>query len=267
MSLIDESWAASEDGGPDAVRSSTNASLADLETRVRRDLNLSNYPDQPWVPERPGILNVAIIGGGQSGLATAFGLARENIGNVRIFDRSENGFEGPWVTFARMLTLRTPKHLTGPDIGFPSLTPRAWFEARYGAEAWNALGKISRLDWQAYLGWFRRVLDLPVDNATEVTYIAPHDHDGEVLLKLTLKSGGQQARISLARWCSQQALRAPALGTLRVSSVTLCRPIFTHIHRQRSISSGCETNESACWGLVVRRSTVPQRRLKRGPRA
>ena len=87
MSLIDESGAFS----PETLVADT--SVAELESRVRRDLNLSSYPDQPWVPERPGILNVAIVGGGQSGLATAFGLAQEKIGHVRIFDRSESGLD------------------------------------------------------------------------------------------------------------------------------------------------------------------------------
>ena len=31
-----------------------------------------------------------------------------------------------------MITLRTPKHITGPDYGVASLTPRAWYEAKYG---------------------------------------------------------------------------------------------------------------------------------------
>ena len=68
------------------------------------------------------------------------------------------GAEGPWRTYARMRSLRTPKHLTGPDLGIPSLTPRAWYEARHGSEAWAALGKISRHDWADYLG-FRRARD------------------------------------------------------------------------------------------------------------
>lgn len=43
--------------------------------------------------ERDGqrVLDVAIIGGGQGGLATAFALKRNNITNVRIFDRAAKG--------------------------------------------------------------------------------------------------------------------------------------------------------------------------------
>ena len=43
--------------------------------------------------------------------------------------------EGPWATYARMEILRSPKHLTGPDLGVPSLTYRAWHEAKFGADA------------------------------------------------------------------------------------------------------------------------------------
>ena len=81
------------------------------------------------------MLDVAIVGAGQGGLGTAFGLLRERISNIQVFDRNHQGLEGPWVTFARMITLRTPKHITGPDYGVASLTPRAWYEAKYGVAA------------------------------------------------------------------------------------------------------------------------------------
>jgi FAD-dependent urate hydroxylase len=45
--------------------------------------------------------------------------------SVTIFDRVELGLEGPWVTTARMETLRSPKQLTGPALGLPALTFRA----------------------------------------------------------------------------------------------------------------------------------------------
>lgn len=164
------------------------SSLAELEQAVRRDLEFTNYPAHTWIPPqyRQGerVLDVAIIGAGQGGLGTAFALLREKITNIAVFDRNPEGAEGPWVTFARMITLRTPKHVTGPDYGISTLTPRAWYEAQHGADAWTNLGKIPRQTWQAYLNWFRRVTDLPVRNETEVTDITPDDG----LLRLTLKS-------------------------------------------------------------------------------
>ncbi len=172
--------------------------LATLEATVRRDLDLLAYPVHPWVPRRrprdETVLDVAIVGGGQGGLATAFGLMRERITNVRVFDRNPAGREGPWVTFARMLTLRTPKHVTGPDLGLASLTPRSWFEASRGREAWQSLAKISRQDWQAYLDWYRRVLSLPVENDSAVTSIAA---EGD-LLRLGIRTG-EAERSVLAR--------------------------------------------------------------------
>ena len=170
-------------------------SLPELEAMVRRDLAYTDYPAREWVParERDGrpVLDVAIVGGGQGGLATAFALLREHIANIEVFDRAERGREGPWVTFARMLTLRTPKHVTGPDLGIASLTPRAWYEAGFGAQAWAGLGKIPREHWQAYLDWFRAVTGLPVTNRTEVTAIGPDAG----LLRLSLRGpGGETVR-------------------------------------------------------------------------
>lgn len=183
---------------PDQPIPTRAAELAALEARVARDLALIDYPSRSWVPPRrlagEPVLDVAIVGGGQGGVATAFGLLREKIDNIAVFDRAPDGLEGPWVTFARMLTLRTPKHVTGPDLGVPSLTPRSWYEAAHGAEAWDRLGKIARQDWQAYLCWFRRVLALPVRNDTAVTDIAPAGD----LLRLTLE-GPDGTRTQLAR--------------------------------------------------------------------
>ena len=150
-------------------------SLQALERRVRQELDFLGYPARSWVPprEREGrrVLDVLIVGGGQAGLAACFGLRRERIDQVEVLEAKPAGLEGPWVDFARMITLRTPKHVTGPDLGLPSLAPRAWFEARYGADAWDAMQKIDRRDWQAYLGWFRQVLGLPVRNGVRVTDI------------------------------------------------------------------------------------------------
>ncbi|MDB5359203.1 MAG: oxidoreductase [Rhodospirillales bacterium] len=158
-------------------------SLEALERRVRQELEFLNYPARNWVPprQRDGVrvLDVLIVGGGQAGLAACFGLRRERIDNIEVLDAKPAGLEGPWIDFARMVTLRTPKTVTGPDLGLPSLAPRAWFEARHGAEAWNALNKIDRRDWQDYLGWYRRVLGLPVVNGVRVTEIRP---DGDLLV-------------------------------------------------------------------------------------
>jgi cation diffusion facilitator CzcD-associated flavoprotein CzcO len=67
-----------------------------------------------------------------------------------------------------MDTLRSPKHLTGPDVGVASLTYRAWHEANYGVDSWQKLGKIARLDWAGYLLWVRETAAIPVENEVEV---------------------------------------------------------------------------------------------------
>ncbi|MDG6094765.1 NAD(P)/FAD-dependent oxidoreductase [Acetobacter sp. AN02] len=162
-------------------------------------MDLIDYPRGAWMKKTTRgtepVLDVAIAGAGQGGLATAFALRRLNVGNVTVFDRAERGGEGPWITFARMITLRTPRYVTGPDMGIASLTPRAWYEARYGADAWDALGKISRQDWQAYLDWYRDTLALPVENDRELEHVTQEDG----LLRLTFRTGAGTTTTRLAR--------------------------------------------------------------------
>ena len=118
------------------------------------------------------MLDCLIVGGGQGGLAVAFGLLREKITNVLVVDENERDRAGPWKTFARMRTLRTPKHLTGPDLGMPNLTFRAWYEAQEGAGGWERLGLIPKETWADYLSWYRDLLGLPVRHGTRVGALA-----------------------------------------------------------------------------------------------
>jgi cation diffusion facilitator CzcD-associated flavoprotein CzcO len=125
-----------------------NVALEALARRVRDELALFAYPDRDWVTSSHGVEgnqvhNVLIIGGGQNGLAIAFALQQERIGGVMVLDENPPGEEGPWVTYARMITLRTLKFLTGPDLGIPSLTFRAWYQAQHGKQSWDELVRIS----------------------------------------------------------------------------------------------------------------------------
>ncbi len=151
--------------------------LEALVRQARADLALMSYPNRSWV--RPPVTRLAplfdvlIIGAGQAGLAAGLALWREGVTNVLLVDRSEPGFEGPWETYARMETLRTPKTSIGLESGIPSLTARAWHAARYGADAWETFQRVPRVEWMDYLRWLRGVIDLEVRNRTAAGALAP----------------------------------------------------------------------------------------------
>jgi cation diffusion facilitator CzcD-associated flavoprotein CzcO len=153
-----------------------NDALTALEGRVHADLARIAHPDAAWLTPKLGpdgrpALDVLVVGAGQSGLATAFGLIRSQVTNILVLDRSDEGREGPWLTYARMQTLRSPKHFTGPDLDIPSLTYQSWHEARFGEQDWRTLDLIPRERWADYLLWFRRVVSVPVRNGCEVIEI------------------------------------------------------------------------------------------------
>lgn len=165
--------------------------LVALNARVRQDLSYLNYPAANWskpVSTSDGQLvsDVVIIGGGMCGLVAWHALTRAGIANIRIVDRAAKGEEGPWVTYARMETLRSPKNLLGPALGMASLTFRAWYTARFGEEAWEELFRIPRPMWMEYLSWYRQVMEIPVENNIHVTRVIPRP-DG--LLELEIDGG------------------------------------------------------------------------------
>ncbi|HEY0184896.1 MAG TPA: NAD(P)/FAD-dependent oxidoreductase [Rhodopila sp.] len=148
-----------------------------LTTKAKEDLARIAHPDMAWLEPRIGpdgdpALDVLIVGGGQSGVAIAAALLRAMVTNILVVDRAPRGQEGPWLTYARMHTLRSPKEYTGPDLDLPSLGYQAWHEARYGAAHWQALDLIAREDWAAYIAWVRDTVGVPVHNDTEVVDIA-----------------------------------------------------------------------------------------------
>jgi cation diffusion facilitator CzcD-associated flavoprotein CzcO len=152
--------------------------LIELEQRLATELDRIEATPRAWIPRRGGpdgapLRDVVIVGAGLSGLSIGFGLKRQGVTDVLIVDRNAEGREGPWVTCARMDTLRSPKHLAGPDLGVPSLTYRAWHEAQHGPEAWERVGKIPRTDWMEYLRWYRRVTGLNVRSETTLVAVAP----------------------------------------------------------------------------------------------
>lgn len=168
--------------------------LGALEAEVRRDLARIAHPDQPWLtprtaPDGSNALDVLIVGAGQSGVATAFALMRRRVTNILAIDAAAQAREGPWLTYARMHTLRSPKHFTGPDLDIPSLTYQAWHEARFGAASWDELDLIGREMWAAYLLWVRKVTGVPVQNGTTLTDIAP---SGDLLAATVRENGAER---------------------------------------------------------------------------
>ncbi len=168
--------------------------LAALEARLQQDLAWLELPRKAWVPPRTvdGVeaLPVVIIGGGMAGLTASAALSHVGI-PAPMLDRAEPGFEGPWATTARMDTLRSPKTLTGPCLGLPALTFRAWFEAQFGRDGWDALGYIPRLQWMDYLRWYRHALQLDVRNRHAVLAVRPRA-DGVVELDVRSPAGRGQ---------------------------------------------------------------------------
>jgi FAD-dependent urate hydroxylase len=147
--------------------------LPELERLARHELAQLRYPAPSWVPPRNAadgraMLDVLIVGGGMCGQTAAFALLREGVTNLRCLDRAPRGAEGPWTTFARMDILRSPKHLTGPDLGIAALTYRAYHEAKFGLEDWERLHKIDRTEWARYLTWVRDTVGIPVENGVAV---------------------------------------------------------------------------------------------------
>ncbi|MEP3278129.1 MAG: NAD(P)/FAD-dependent oxidoreductase [Stappiaceae bacterium] len=156
--------------------------LPALEARLKDDLQLLCAPSKNWVPQRKDVVDVVIIGGGMCGMVAWLALTTGGIHNVRVLDRAANGREGPWLGYARMETLRSPKFLTGPAYGHGSLTFQAWFRAQFGAETWEKLDKIPRTMWMEYLCWYRKTLEIPIENGISVDQVEPEGN----LLRLTI---------------------------------------------------------------------------------
>lgn len=172
--------------------------LAALEAQLAQDLDFLELPARSWVPQwsKDGVTvrDVVVIGAGMCGLAATAKLILSGIDNVVAYDAAADGKEGPWVTFARMETLRSPKSLHGPSLGLPQLTFRAWFTAQWGGKAWDALDKIPKDQWMDYLVWYRKVLALPVRNEVRMTGIA---RDGD-LIAITVE-GAETGRVLTRR--------------------------------------------------------------------
>lgn len=189
------------------MNQSSPIGLAALEAAVQRDMDMLNLPAKDWVPRRAGVTDVVVIGAGMNGIAAAGALLIRGIRNIRVLDAAQPGREGPWMTYARMEMLRSPKQLTGPCLGIPNLTYRAWHEARFGTADWDALYKVPNALWQDYLGWLQRVLRLPLEHGVHVRRVAPAEGlvrvecaDGRVLLARRVVMATGRSGVGGAYW-------------------------------------------------------------------
>ena len=174
--------------------------LLKLEKRIAHDLSIISYPVNGWIPSKfdeqgKRVLDVLVVGGGQGGLAIAFQLLRERVQNIQVIDSAEAGQEGPWLNYARMPTLRSPKEVNGPDLNIPSLTFQAWYEAQFGKLSWKKLNKIPTGLWVNYLKWFRKVLSLPVQNRMRLIAFEPLQDNIKVKIEC-LTTGNVQEEIT-----------------------------------------------------------------------
>ena len=158
-----------------------------LELQTRRAQRWAGRGSTNWVRPRADVdHDVVIVGGGQSGIAIAYGLRRKGVTQVEVIDQAAPGQAGIWRSIARMHQLRTGKTLIGLEQDNPSLGFRAWFETLNGPDAFDALDRIPRLAWADYVDWFQQVTDTTVRHRTRLIEIEPQDD----VLRLHLESEG-----------------------------------------------------------------------------
>lgn len=174
--------------------------VSSFDHYAQETLRLAGPDPDDWVTDHPEVdHNVAIVGGGQSGTAFAFGLRRAGIGQVSVIDAApDESLAGVWTTRARMQRLRTPKTLAGPEAGLPALSFQAWYEARHGEAAYAAIERIGREQWADYLAWYRHFLRIPVRYGTTLTRIEPSGNRFRLHLAVRHEHGVER-RVETAR--------------------------------------------------------------------
>lgn len=222
--------------------------LAALEAEVARHLDYLDLPAKPWLtpshdPSGRPILDALIVGAGMNGIAAAGALMFKGVSNIQVLERNPAGLEGPWLTYARMDTLRSPKTLPGPALGIPSLTFRAWYEAGFGSDAWDALYKIPNAVWVDYLTWLQKMLRLPVRHGTEVVSL---DLQGDLVVAHCRSVGGDETL--LARHVVLATGRAGAGGSYLPDFVDPSLWPKLAAHTNEAIDF--EALRGACLGIV-----------------
>jgi cation diffusion facilitator CzcD-associated flavoprotein CzcO len=172
----------------------TNESRDELSTgnadvAAQESLRLLGLDGNNWIAPREGVdHDVAIIGGGQSGVTIAHALRRAGVANVTVLDAGDDEAASAWRSRARMRTLRTAKTVSGPELGNPALSFRAWFESQHGTDGFEQIDRIGTADWADYVSWFRRQVGIQIRRGVRVENIEPT----EAGLRLTLEQGGRR---------------------------------------------------------------------------
>jgi len=211
----------------------SEAALKALEAQVQAEIAYLDLTAASWVRPRSvngqDVHDVVVVGAGLSGLGIGYGLLREQVRNIVLIDRAAPGHEGPWLSYARMPTLRTAKQLIGPDLGTPSVSFPAWYAARHGQAAWDALALSSTVDFVDYLRWFRRVTGVPVRNGVSLLDVQPHQD----VLALAIDNNGQRET-----WYTRKLVLATGLdssGPLLPAMVTNHIPPALRAHSSDAI--------------------------------
>ena len=164
-------------------------SSVDADVAAQESLRLLGLDGKNWIAPRQGVdHDVAIIGGGQSGVTIAHALRRAGVAHVTVLDEGRDESNSLWRSRARMRTLRTAKSISGPELGNAALSFRAWFESLHGPAAFEQLNRIATGDWADYLTWFQRQVGIETRWGIRVTDIEP-DGPG---LRLTLEQAGRR---------------------------------------------------------------------------
>lgn len=168
----------------------TPRDTAIADAAAQASLQTLGYPSTNLITPRAGIdHDVAVIGGGQSGVAIAYGLRRAGVTNTTVVDAGRDENDTAWRARARMLTLRTSKTVSGPELGNPALTFRAWYNGIHGPCAFDSIDRIATTDWADYLTWFTRHVGVKVRRTITVTNIEPADAGH---IRLHMESGGHR---------------------------------------------------------------------------
>jgi FAD-dependent urate hydroxylase len=162
------------------------------------------YSVQSWVKPRKTaeevpIHDVLIVGAGQSGLALAYSLKLRGIRRLIVLDAQRSDRPGPWSSFARMRSLRSPKAVPGPECFNPMLTFKAWYCAKYSRAEYEQFRTIPVTAWCDYLAWYRAVLGIDTLSETNVTGIE-WDAD-ERCLRVTADSCGVSSTFFARKVC------------------------------------------------------------------